>query len=344
MGTTGPCSSFQHAGSAADLRGLATFAAPHAFGRPRDRGSCSITYACGFELRSSGSPPIKSGLDLVTRWRAWGRRDERDDESSGWGRTEAGGRARGPPRGLASLPGPAPTARRASLAGTAPRPDVGNLAPGMWRDMTDPRRVVEQGYDAIADRYLELSATDDLRMQQVSQLVERLPPGAQVLELGCGAGVPVAEALAERYFLTGVDISRAQLERARVNVSGARFIQADMSEIGFASGTFDAVVALYSIIHVPRDEQARLLTRMREWIKPGGYLLINTGTVDDPGTVEEDWLGAPMFFSSFDPATNKRLIDEAGFDLLDAQVILQQEEGTPVSFLWVLARARPADP
>jgi cyclopropane fatty-acyl-phospholipid synthase-like methyltransferase len=203
----------------------------------------------------------------------------------------------------------------------------------------DPKRLVEQGYDSIADRYLELAVTDKLRMQRVARLMERLSEGAAALELGCGAGVPVGKALAERYSLTGVDISRIQLDRARANVPDARLIQADMTEIRFPAGAFDAIVALYCMIHVPREEHAELLLRMRDWTKPGGYLLINMGTGDDPGTVEDDWLGSPMFFSSFDAATNRRLIEEAGFDLLDAELVPQHEEGRRVTFLWALAQA-----
>jgi len=210
--------------------------------------------------------------------------------------------------------------------------------------VTDPKRLVQQAYDAIADRYTELATTDasNLRMQQVGTLVELLPVGSEVLDLGCGAGVPVAKALAERYRLTGIDVSKVQLERARVNVPAARFILADMSKAPFRAATFDAVVALFSIIHVPREEHAELLSRISGWVKPGGYLLANLTSGDDPGTIEEDWLGARMFFSGFDAATNRRLIQDAGFDILEADVITHEEDGRPVALLWVKAQAHVA--
>ena len=211
--------------------------------------------------------------------------------------------------------------------------------------MTNPKRIVEQGYDAIADRYTEWATTNDpdLRMQHVAKLFEVVPSGSEVLELGCGSGVPVAKALAERYKLTGVDISKAQLDRAHVNVPTARFIQSDMMAGPFPAEAFDAVVALFCITHVPRGEHADLLAQMRSWIKPGGYLLANMGSGDDPGTIEEDWLGTPMFFSGFDAATNTRLLQEAGFDIIEAEVITHKEDGQPVAFLWVLARAGVED-
>ena len=59
---------------------------------------------------------------------------------------------------------------------------------------------------------------------------------------------------------------------------------------------------------------------------------------DDPGTVEDDWLGAPMYFSAFDAATNRRLVQDAGLELLSADEITGDEDGVPVTFLWMVAR------
>jgi ubiquinone/menaquinone biosynthesis C-methylase UbiE len=207
--------------------------------------------------------------------------------------------------------------------------------------VTDPKRLVQQGYDAIADRYTRWTVSDesDLRATWLAKLAEILAAGSAVLELGCGAGLPVSRALAERYHLTGIDISSVQLDRARINVPNGRFVQADMTEAPFRPAAFDAVVALFSITHVPREEHAELLDRMRGLLRPGGYLLANMASSDDPGTIENDWLGTPMFFSGFDADMNRRLIKEAGFDLIESDVIMHEEDGRPVSFLWVLAQA-----
>jgi cyclopropane fatty-acyl-phospholipid synthase-like methyltransferase len=206
----------------------------------------------------------------------------------------------------------------------------------------DPKKIVEQGYDAIGRRYTAWAATDetDLRMRYVFKLLDRLPVGSRVLELGCGAGVPVAKALVDGYEVVGVDISTEQLSLAKLNAPTARFVRADMGSVDFRGGAFDAVIALYSITHVPRVEHADLLTRIRGWITPRGYVLVTMGSGDDPGTVDKDWLGAPMFFSSFDADTNRQLIDGAGFEIIEANVIVQHEEGRRVAFLWVLAQAR----
>jgi cyclopropane fatty-acyl-phospholipid synthase-like methyltransferase len=173
---------------------------------------------------------------------------------------------------------------------------------------------------------------------QLERLEELLPEGSDVLELGCGAGEPVTRRLAERHRVTGVDVSAAQLRLATRNAPTARLIHADMTEIAFASGSFDAVVAFYAVTHVPRERHADLLGRIFDWLRPGGVTLVTMGASDEPGSVEEDWLGVPMYFSHFDAPTNRSLMRRAGFRIEHADLIEDDEDGTPVRFLWVLAR------
>ena len=116
--------------------------------------------------------------------------------------------------------------------------------------LLSPKDIVEQGYDRILERFMESEADaspDQLR--QESALLERLPAGARVLELGCGPGRPTTQRLAKQFDLTGVDISGHNLEMARRNCPGARFIHADMTKLKFPSASFDGVAAFYSIIH-----------------------------------------------------------------------------------------------
>ena len=206
--------------------------------------------------------------------------------------------------------------------------------------MTDPRtRIVRDGYDAMADDFADWRnrIIDDPRDWWTEQLTMRIPAGVRVLELGCGAGVPDAKRLAERFRVTGVDISHEQIARARANVSEADFIQADFTDLEFEPSSFEAVAAFYVLNHVPRDLLAPLCARIHSWLVPGGYLLAAFGTSDTEAWVGE-WLGTTMFFSSFAPGTNSRLLTAAGFELvLDELGTMQEPEGK-VEFQWVLAR------
>jgi SAM-dependent methyltransferase len=202
------------------------------------------------------------------------------------------------------------------------------------------RVLAELGYDAVAERYLaRVEATEgDPRLRFLGELAARLPGGAHVLDLGCGAGEPNARLLAQRFRVTGVDVSARQLELARRAVPGASFVQADMLEVELPPASFDAVVALYAIAHVPRERHAALLERVAGWLRPGGLFLASLGAGDEPGAVVDDWLGAPMYFSSWDAATNRALLEAAGFTLLhDEPVEMREGGGGAATFQWVLA-------
>src|SRR5271165_6738289 len=96
-------------------------------------------------------------------------------------------------------------------------------------DEPAPKTIVAQGYDLIVDRYMETFGRSTVRARKLEELVADLPAGANVLDLGCGAGVPVARELTERGFVvTGVDASAGQIARAASDVPQGRFIQADM--------------------------------------------------------------------------------------------------------------------
>jgi SAM-dependent methyltransferase len=205
-------------------------------------------------------------------------------------------------------------------------------------DMADAKALVARGYDQMALRYAAWRVEGNPAMRFIRELDSRLGAGSDVLELGCGRGVPVARELAKRHRVTGVDISAAQIELARHHVPEAAFIHADYTELDVAARSVDAVVAILTFNHVPRDEHADLLVRIADWLRGGGLLLCSLGVDDGPDSVEEDWLGVPMFFSHFDAGTNLRLVADAGLDVVLEEIVPMHEEGHgEARFLWVLA-------
>jgi SAM-dependent methyltransferase len=205
----------------------------------------------------------------------------------------------------------------------------------------DPKRIVADGYDRIADRYLAWSALrpSSARLAALDLADRLIPPGADVLELGCGAGLPMTARLAIGRRLTGVDISAEQIRRARRNVPGATFIQADLTTVDRPAGSLDAVIAFYSLTHVPRDEHDALFARIRRWLRPGGVFIASLGVEDDPATVEADWLGVEMFFSQFSARVGRRLVEAAGLVVERAEVVAEPEDRHDARFLWIVARA-----
>jgi SAM-dependent methyltransferase len=207
--------------------------------------------------------------------------------------------------------------------------------------VADPRtQIVADGYDAIGETFADWRelAVGDPRREWEDKLISRLKDGARVLELGCGGGSPETRRLARRFAVTGVDISPRQVERARAAIPGAEFICADFTELALPAGSFDAVASFYVFNHVPRELLAPLLGRIHRWLRPGGVLVTAFGASDLEGWTGE-WLGAPTFFSGYEPEVNSRLVREAGFTVERDELVTFEEPEGPATFQWVAAVA-----
>ena len=180
------------------------------------------------------------------------------------------------------------------------------------------RALVRRGYDAISLAYRSddgdpaASSAEDVSRYAgwVAELAGLLRPGARVVDLGCGAGIPATRELASHGLqVLGVDFSAVQLHRAQRLVPAARFVQADMAALNLRPASADAVVAFYSLIHVPLADQQGLFPRIRDWLRPGGYFLAIVGAGQWTGTAP--YLGAGMFWDHADTATYLRWLQAA---------------------------------
>jgi SAM-dependent methyltransferase len=183
--------------------------------------------------------------------------------------------------------------------------------------VTDPRDTVRRGYDALSYRYRADDATDEGYEDWLTRLGKQVPTGGAVLDLGCGNGIPVSRWLVGHgYAVTGVDISDVQIDRARALVPTAHFRRADATGVEFPDASFDAVVSLFALIHLPLDMQPVLLRRIAHWLRPSGVFLATTGYSAWTGA-EDGWLGgeATMWWSHTDAATYRKWLTEAGFTI-----------------------------
>jgi len=157
-----------------------------------------------------------------------------------------------------------------------------------------------------------------------------------VLDLGCGTGEHVTAALASRYSVVGVDISARSVAAARRRVGDASFVDGDIASVAFRGGSFDAVVASFSLIHVPRELHAEVLGQIASWLRPGGWFVATMGA--DGGTdAVGDFLGVDMYWSSWGADTNIDLVQDAGLDVVSAVEHTEHDNGV-IRHLWVVAR------
>lgn len=225
---------------------------------------------------------------------------------------------------------------------------------------TMPENIKERlkaSYDAIASTYNEWTIPhSQQRMKYLGKALDYLNVQANpeksptFLELGCGCGLPVTKKLLEIHPSAKVianDLSTTQISIAKENlISGPEdevaqrlgLIAGDMSALTFPNESLDLVVAFYSIIHLPRAEQTALLERIAQWLKPGGYLVVNFSAEEMESAVMDKWLEDKdwMFWSGWGQAKTLETMKEAGLEVLVASVDEDVVDG--VSFLWTVAK------
>jgi SAM-dependent methyltransferase len=125
--------------------------------------------------------------------------------------------------------------------------------------------------------------TETYRWWHLSQLSPELraaldemwlvPPG-QVLDLGCGLGTELAFMAHRGFTAIGVDLSPVALARARAYCPDVRFVQADVLNLPFTSGTFDVLLDRGCFHYVPLHSREQYEQEAHRMLRPGGHLLL----------------------------------------------------------------------
>ncbi|ESQ74717.1 class I SAM-dependent methyltransferase [Asticcacaulis sp. AC402] len=141
-----------------------------------------------------------------------------------------------------------------------------------------------------------------------------LPPGGTVLDIGCGAGDPIARHfLNAGYEITGVDSGAGMIAICREKFPTAAWIVSDMRELDLGKA-FDGILAWHSLFHLTPEDQVRMFPIFRKHARPGTALMFTSGILH--GDHVGEWRGEPLYHGSLDEDVYRRLLDENGFDLV----------------------------
>jgi SAM-dependent methyltransferase len=143
--------------------------------------------------------------------------------------------------------------------------------------------------------------------------LDRLAPGAAVLELGCGAGRDAARIAQRGFELDATDGVPAMVAKANErHALGARLMRFD--ELG-AQAAYDAVWAHACLLHCPRGELPGVLARIHRALRPDGlhYASFKLGSGEG-----RDLLGRLHNFP--DAGWLEQIYRDAGFAIIDTVV------------------------
>lgn len=196
--------------------------------------------------------------------------------------------------------------------------------------MNNPKAIVRNGYDSLSVNYRDhfSESHNEHYKKWVQTLLDLLPKDPNILELGCGDGIPVAQLISLNCRYCGVDISPVQIENAQRNVPNVTFLAKDMTGITLPSNSFHGIIALYSIIHIPLNEQYELLEKIYHWLNPNGIFLCTVGATEWTG-IENDWIlkDVSMFWSHSDTLTYSDWFEKIGFSQLEIEFIPENNGG-----------------
>lgn len=135
-------------------------------------------------------------------------------------------------------------------------------------------------YDSVARAYARLlpgpTAEEPLDLALLSELVRRVSATARrsVLDAGCGTGRMLPVLLDAGLEVSGADLSPGMIAVAREQHPSVRLEVAGLDALPFGDGSFDGVLAWYSIIHTAPGSLGPVLAELRRVLRPGGHLLL----------------------------------------------------------------------
>jgi 2-polyprenyl-3-methyl-5-hydroxy-6-metoxy-1,4-benzoquinol methylase len=203
------------------------------------------------------------------------------------------------------------------------------------------RGINKAAYNRIATDWDRARASFCGREREyIDALLEDLPAGSAILDLGCGTGRPIAEhVLAQGHHVTGVDQAAELLALAR-----HRFPQATWIEYGIEDFTiserYAAIICWDALFHLDRSMHGELLARMAESLTPRGRIMITVGGSDHPAFTDT-MFGETFFYDSHPPERVLAILDKLAFVPLIAEFMNEPTSGRDKGRYAIVAQRRP---
>lgn len=194
--------------------------------------------------------------------------------------------------------------------------------------MTDATRII-QLYERHASAWIAARGTGLFcEAAWLTRVTDLIPAGSRVLDLGCGAGAPIAAHLIQRgYAITGVDTSPTLVRHCRSHFPEQAWLVQDMRTLAL-DDRFHAILAWDSFFHLTADDQRRMFPIFARHAGEGAALLFNTGPAH--GEAIGAWQGEPLYHASLDGAEYRALLHENGFEVVDHAVADDRAGGRTV--------------
>jgi SAM-dependent methyltransferase len=193
--------------------------------------------------------------------------------------------------------------------------------PDLPRIRAERQAAQAWAFDRIGEHYVQAFPHKDGQIAAGEWLIERLPAGSRVLDVGCGTGTPTARRLVDAgHDVTGIDISDGMLALARRDVPEAEFVHLDAMELDHSMGDFSAIVAFFSLLMLPRTDIPDVLDRIHDNLEPGGHFLLSMVEADLDDTPIR-FLGNQIRVTGYIRDELSELVTRAGFEVCELRAL-----------------------
>jgi SAM-dependent methyltransferase len=150
-------------------------------------------------------------------------------------------------------------------------------------------------------------------------LLSRLPSESRsVLDLGCGAGEPIARYLIDNDCrVLGVDAAPAMIDLCKARFPSMAWMVGDMRSLALGQ-RFGAVIAWDSFFHLAADAQRGMFPIFREHVAPRGLLLFTSGP--EHGEAIGELYGQPLYHASLAADEYRCSLARNGFEVVQHTV------------------------
>ncbi|MFI7675407.1 class I SAM-dependent methyltransferase [Actinophytocola sp. NPDC049390] len=180
-------------------------------------------------------------------------------------------------------------------------------------------------FDRIGKRYDESFTERDVQVAEGNWLIGQLSTPARVLDLGCGSGLPTCKQLLDAGIeVVGIDESAEMLALAEQQAPGGEYLHRDLRDIADL-GEFDAAVAFFSLIMLPKADVPPLLSQLRSQLR-GPKLLQIAMVLGDFDEFPIVFMGEPIAVTAYPPDDLAHVVERAGFECLDLREIKAEAE------------------
>jgi SAM-dependent methyltransferase len=181
--------------------------------------------------------------------------------------------------------------------------------------MKDVESATRGVYERQAAVWDATRARTLLERRWIDRALDLVPPGAPVLDLGCGAGEPIAAYLIFRgHSVCGVDFAAPMLALARARFPDQDWVLADMRTLDLGR-RFGAIIGWDSFFHLTADDQRAVIPRLAAHLAPGGALLLTVGP--DAGEALGSVGGETLYHASLSPAEYSERLGAVGVEVVD---------------------------